>query len=238
MALTVSELTYGNDETDASNYTTVGSVSVAAGSWVLADFETNGGSQHNGTIVGRGLSFTCITQPCADNSGDVTAGWAYCSSAFNDVVAVQHTGTSKTRGTWHVHEVTGANTSDVVAGGNSDSTDVVVGNATIAPHLGAFTDATNNAVFNIAAFIDNNGTVTQQSGYNIGTQVNENYIRSAAQWKIGSLVAADNDPTMSSDGAPVQGCAIALELAAAGGGGGGAVGPGYYYQHYRQLIAG
>lgn len=240
MAITIVALDSDSSEPDATAYRMpnpgVGNVTASEGDWIYIACGSGSGNNRGLAITAHsGDSVTYGYQSCTNGSAELNYGLMYVGAGgFNSAFTATATGTAHDRCTWHILKISGADTTNCVV--QSASTDMGATSVYNEPVLSSFADATNNVTLMSGDWFINNGTIsadTQPSGYTAFTEIDLGYNRLQSQW----LTGEDTHPRLTYSGAARQNAGWAFEIKMASAGG-GAVGPGYYYQHYRKLIAG
>lgn len=220
MAVSIANLTSGNDETDDADSVTA-SITPSANKLILLAFASRADAVQPtvSSVTGCSLTWVEIAHIDYDTSGSRRSLFLYRamgSSPSSGAITITWGGT-QTAKTWVVDEVTGMDTSGTDGSGaivqsatNKDET----GSATsLTVTLGAF-GSVNNATYG-AFGTDGNPLPTAGSGFTtLATAVSTTDVRTTSEWQSGNDTSVD----MSFASAVlVGGVAIEIKEAVAGG---------------------
>lgn len=231
MAVSVSNLTSGGSDTDATSYTTA-SVSPSANTLQLLTVASTTRittDPNQPTVTGNGLTWVAINTVVFDNTSSsrrrITTFRAMGSSPSSGTITIDFGGQTQTSGVWVLDELSGTDTSGTNGSGavvqsavNSEPVNFVT---SLTMTLGAFSSS-DNATYGVYGN-GNTNTITAGSGFAMVAH-NNSPADGLGAW---TEFRADNDTsvnfTFSSD-TELGGIAIEIKAAAAGG----STYPGYY----------
>lgn len=192
MAIGISVLTEGAEDTDNTTFTTA-SVSPAAGSVVLLtvmNFENSSTQPAIDSVSGCGLTWTVVREQNVDPTGSDRATvhlWKGLGTPSTGTITVDWSGANTVRRpSWIVHQVTGADTTTPIVQHNG----VTAGSAGTSGNVSftsAFADATNNATFAVYGVQQNSETDATTVDANLTKITWEavSYSHQTTAWKIG-----------------------------------------------------